>query len=102
MPNKLLNKRPGIQNSSQKSKIKLKNNIKISNIRESEKANSKKSFINDSPEVKISEKKINKNTSKSHKKEKPINDYELNTLEYESAFKLDKRAYIQYYWSLCK
>ena len=31
-----------------------------------------------------------------------INDYELNSLNYELALLLDKRTYIQYYWSLLK
>ena len=31
-----------------------------------------------------------------------LNDQELNTLEYESAIQIDKRKYIQYYWSLLK
>ena len=31
-----------------------------------------------------------------------INDYELNSLNYKDAIKLDKRSYLQYYWSLIK
>ncbi len=30
------------------------------------------------------------------------NDYEINNLEYEQALLLDKRTYVQYYWSLLK
>ena len=30
------------------------------------------------------------------------NDYEINNLEYEQALLLDKRSYVQYYWSLLK
>ena len=33
---------------------------------------------------------------------KRLNDYELNTLEYNIAIKIDKRTYFQYYWSLLK
>ena len=31
-----------------------------------------------------------------------LNDQELNSLDYEKALKLDKRTYMQYYWSLLK
>ena len=31
-----------------------------------------------------------------------LNDYELNTLEYELALEKDKRTYFEYYWSLLK
>ena len=31
-----------------------------------------------------------------------LNDYEINNLEYEIALEIDKRKYIQYYWSLLK
>ena len=33
---------------------------------------------------------------------KSLNDYELNSLEYNFAIELDKRTYFQYYWSLLK
>ena len=33
---------------------------------------------------------------------KNLNDYELNILEYEIALNIDKRTYLQYYWSLLK
>jgi hypothetical protein len=33
---------------------------------------------------------------------KNMNDYELNTLQYEKALIYDKRTYLQYYWSLLK
>ena len=33
---------------------------------------------------------------------KNLNDQELNTLEYEIAIIIDKRTYLQYYWSLLK
>ena len=32
----------------------------------------------------------------------PLNDQEMNTLEYEKAIKFDKRSYFQYYFSLLK
>ena len=31
-----------------------------------------------------------------------LNDFELNTLKYKDALKLDKRTYFQYYCSLLK
>ena len=34
--------------------------------------------------------------------ENNLNDQELNSLNYEHAKLLDKRTYIQYYWSLLK
>ena len=33
---------------------------------------------------------------------KKLNDHELNSLDYKEAIKLDKRTYLQYYWSLIK
>ena len=33
---------------------------------------------------------------------KKLNDHELNSLDYKDAIKLDKRTYLQYYWSLIK
>ena len=35
-------------------------------------------------------------------KENILNDFELNTLEYPLAIKMDKRTYLQYYFSLLK
>ena len=39
---------------------------------------------------------------KTEKKPKDYNDTELNSLEYKEALKIDKRNYLQYYWSLIK
>ena len=33
---------------------------------------------------------------------KELNDYEINSLDYKDAIELDKRTYLQYYWSLIK
>ena len=38
----------------------------------------------------------------SNNKSNELNDQELNTLEYSQALIIDKRTYIQYYWSLLK
>ena len=44
----------------------------------------------------------NSNKQKNEKQHKIINDYELNNLPYNDAIKIDKRTYIQYYFSLLK
>ena len=47
----------------------------------------------------------NPNRNKNHKIDLRImnkNDYELNILQYEDALKIDKRTYIEYYFSLLK
>ena len=45
-----------------------------------------------------------KKVDKSHKKYKllKLNDYELNTLSYEFALKIDERSFFEYYWSSLK
>ena len=45
-----------------------------------------------------------KKVDKSHKKYKllKLNDYELNSLSYEFAIKIDERTFLEYYWSLLK
>ena len=45
-----------------------------------------------------------KKIDKSHKKYKllKLNDYELNSLSYEFAIKIDERTFLEYYWSLLK
>ena len=51
----------------------------------------------------IKTKKILKNNSNKKKNIfKYLNDYELNTLEYQQAIKIDKRTYIQFYFSLLR
>ena len=101
--NKILNKKTDNQNFLKNKKIKSKNKIKISsNNLEINKINTKKPLINDHPKEKDIDKNNDKIKSKSDKKNKPINDYELNKLKYELALKFDKRTYFQYYWSLCK
>ena len=42
------------------------------------------------------------NKKKTENKFKNLNDQELNSLEYEKALMIDKRSYLQYYWSLLK
>ena len=57
------------------------------------KNNTKLNDNNDKKEI------INKKTLLHHLS---LNDQELNSLEYKKAIKIDKRTYIQYYWSLIK
>ena len=45
---------------------------------------------------------FNKENIINNKKLIKMNDYELNTLDYKSAIKIDKRTYIQYYLSLLR
>ena len=45
---------------------------------------------------------IKPNKREIDKKYKNLNDYELNNLDYEKALLIDKRSYLQYYWSLLK
>ena len=56
------------------------------------------------PSNKKSKKSIDKFTKKrsSNLNLNGLTDHELNTLEYELAIEVDKRTYIQYYWSLLK
>ena len=44
----------------------------------------------------------NRNKNKNKLNLDNLNDQELNNLEYEQALKIDKRTYLQYYWSLLK
>ena len=86
-----------------KKQIKLKNN---SNDMKINAANHQilKTVNNDSPIIlnKKRSSKISSNLKNPNYNIKALNDHELNTLEYEIAIKMDKRSYIQYYWSLLK
>ena len=79
--------------SSSISKIGL-NKIKVLNKKENEEKNDiNKNNLNDNLSI---NKNINDNIVIKY------NDYELNSLEYEKAIKIDKRTYIQYYFSLLR
>ena len=58
--------------------------------------NTKKHLILDSQKL------FKNNNNIDLKKYRLLNDYEINNLQYEIAIKIDKRKYIQYYWSLLK
>ena len=74
------------------SRIGIKNNtLNIDN-----KNNNQKDKIKINKEKDIIKKKMNTNIYKDY------NDYELNILPYKEALKIDKRTYIQYYFSLIK
>ena len=77
-----------IKNNKKGKNIKLKNRDNSANRINIHKINSNKSFENNLKQMK---KKIN-----------GIKDCEYNSLEYEEAFKSDKRNYFQYYISLLK
>jgi hypothetical protein len=51
-----------------------------------------------------SEQKLNSNPEKDIRNigKKNLTDYEMNKLKYKDAIELDKRTYLQYYWSLLK
>ena len=51
---------------------------------------------------KIKKKKDKKDTVFNKNEIITLNDEELNSLDYETALNIDKRTYIQYYWSLLK
>ena len=86
-----------------KKQIKLKNN---SNDMKLNAANQQtlKTVNVDSPNNlnKKSNSKIASNLKNPNYNIKALNDHELNTLDYEIAIKMDKRTYVQYYWSLLK
>ena len=68
-----------------------KNTINIHNDNDNDNKNEKN--LNQEPE---------KKEEKVIKEFKDLNDYEVNSLEYQDAIEIDKRSYIQYYWSLIK
>ena len=72
-----------IDNSSKKSVIKIKKKSKL-----------KSKFLQDNIK--------DKNKKNQLLMKNKFNDEELNSLEYEIAFIIDKRTYCQYYWSLIK
>ena len=68
-----------------------KNTININNDNDNDNKNEKN--LNQEPE---------KKEEKVIKEFKDLNDYEVNSLEYQDTIEIDKRSYIQYYWSLIK
>ena len=86
------NKKENIYLNNNKKKIspKKKNNKIIKSVKI---PNNKKNNINNIKN------KINEKESINYKN---LNDYELDSLDYLDAYKIDKRTYFQYYWSLLK
>ena len=66
-----------------------KNTININNDND----NKNEKNLNQEPE---------KKEEKVIKEFKDLNDYEINSLDYQDAIEIDKRSYVQYYWSLIK
>ena len=88
-------------NSTQKIKNIINNNVLIYNVSKNMK------FPNSSLDILKPNKKKGLNLIKKKKifnknKGNTLNDFELNTLEYPIAIQIDKRTYIQYYLSLLK
>ena len=94
-------------------KLKTKNNESlIKNINNEEGKNSKDIKKTKKTKKQKKQKKINKSklvTDAPYSKAKYLNnpkrylnDYEINSLEYNDVIKNDRRTYIQYYWSLLK
>ena len=81
-------------------------NINYGKLKKKEKNENGKTITNYKPQIKT-EKTVNifKNNHKKDRnsfKIKDLNDQELNTLEYKMAVNIDKRTYLQFYWSLLK
>ena len=86
-----------ILNRRKKGTTKIKNKNNKNNKIKSDK------FIKQTSENKTELKLISKVANISQEKlSKKLNDYELNTLEYDEAFNYDKRTYCDYYLSLIR
>ena len=88
-------------------KIDSKNSTRLQLFKNNTLENKEKEQNNNISTLNISNyiktKKILKNNSNKKKNIfKYLNDYELNTLEYQQAIKIDKRTYIQFYFSLLR
>ena len=86
-----------------KSKINSKNKIKSSNKLFSNNLliSKRTNILNNLNKIELNSKKNNKPQLEKIEKE-ALDDYELNELEYNSAMKLDKRNFIQIYWSMLR
>ena len=98
--------KPSLINSNEKinNNINIKANPVNKNIY---KKKSKSKNKNKSKDIKIyNDEKDNADNDKDNSKnlilDKSLNDEELNSLNYDNAIKIDKRTYLQYYWSLLK
>ena len=98
--------KPSLINSNEKinNNINIKANPVNKNIY---KKKSKSKNKNKSKDIKIyNDEKDNNDNDKDNSKnlilDKSLNDEELNSLNYDNAIKIDKRTYLQYYWSLLK
>ena len=88
-------------NSSAK-RIKKQNIKEIKIKKEIEQKENSLSNIKVSDNSKINFSNLQSKTHIKKPKKLKLNDFELNTLEYKEALKIDKRTYIQYYLSLLK
>ena len=95
-----------VNNINPPKKIKIKSSNKYSNFNNSTKKNLKKIEKNDF-EQKVNDFNLSNNKILPKEiikidKTFKYNDYELNNLEYNKAIELDKRSYLEYYFSLLK
>ena len=100
------NNQTGILNLNRKGQKKYKKNnrnlINNNNINNLNKKNKIKKSRQKSFSVLNTLNNYNKNKEKEEEEKNTYTDYEMNTLEYKVALKIDKRTYIQYYLSLFK
>jgi hypothetical protein len=80
-----------LKTESEDSKFKIRKKLLIKNMKKSPKKSKSKNINNN-----------NKNNKNKINKIILLNDYEINSLNYKEALKLDKRTYFQYYFSLIK
>ena len=95
---------PPKKNSKNKRKTKNKINTMVTNYEKESKLdkNSRIRILQDKNRNNYLNKKMILNNKIKPKNKINYNDYELNSLSYEIALKLDKRSYFQYYLSLLK
>jgi len=105
--NKPTNKKTKVnkEKATKKNSLKIKGEsylkkIKKNKIKNSKLVDSKNSI--QSKDIFIIEDIVKYNRNISIKTMKQYNDYELNSLNYKKALKIDKRTYLQYYFSLLK
>ena len=80
--------------------IRSKNNLLL--LKEKNSINESKNLLKDSKLQKKNNTVVFNKINDSKKKNRDLNDEELNSLDYEFAIIIDKRTYFQYYFSLVK
>ena len=81
-------------------KVKINNNFNSNKkLLVTNKISSKNKILETYVEDQVKAEQNLDNETKENKEEKKLDDYELNNLEFEEALKLDKRSFINTYWS---